>query len=99
MNEQIKLCGICGYKREYIEYHRFYNACKKCATKRNAQYYETNREKIIAKSNLYQQNNKEKLTRNRKTVNSYRNDSEMLIIKVEEPTNALEMLKTTISVT
>ena len=98
MNEQIKLCGTYGYKREYNEYHRLYNACKKCANKRNAQYYQTHTEKIIAKSKSYQQNNKTKLTRHKETVNSNKNDIEMLNFKVEELTNTLQMLKTTISV-
>ena len=37
MDEQVqlfKLCGVCGHKREYIEFHRLYNACIKCTAKR-----------------------------------------------------------------
>ena len=71
---------------------------KKCANKRNAQYYQTHTEKIIAKSKSYQQNNKTKLTRHKETVNSNKNDIEMLNIKVEQLTNTLEMLKTFTSV-
>ena len=25
----IKLCRVCGFQREYDEYHRLYAACKK----------------------------------------------------------------------
>ena len=88
MNEQKKLCGIFGYKREYNGNHRFYIACKKCAAKRIAQFYQAHREKAIAKSKLCQQKKKAKLARSRKTVNSFRNDIEKPNKKVEDLTKA-----------
>ena len=75
-----------------------YNACRKYTAEQNAQYCQTHREKINAKSKLYQQNFKEKLTRSRKTVTSYKNDIEMPNFKVEVKTKVLEMLKATILV-
>ena len=57
-NQIIKLCGICGYKRVYNDYHRFYNPCKICVAKNSARYYQANRGKIIARSNLYLKNTK-----------------------------------------
>ena len=86
------------FKREYNDYHKLYIGFQKCATKRNAQFHQTHTEKLFAKSKLYQQSNEEELIRDRKTVNSYRNDIEMLNEKAEELTNALELLKTTISI-
>ena len=56
MNEQnqiIKICRVCGYEREYDNYHRLYVACKKCSSIRCAKYYQKNREKLLEKSRLY----------------------------------------------
>ena len=47
-NQVIKLCGICGDKRAYIENHRIYNSCKTCVAKNSARYYQVNRDKMIA---------------------------------------------------
>ena len=94
MNEQsqiIKLCGICGFKRDYNENHRLYNACEECAALRYAKHYQANREKT--KTNIYQQNKEEKLTRNSKTVNSYRNDIKTPKNKIEDLIITFEMLK------
>ena len=55
-NQEIKLCGICGNERVFNEYHRLYNPCKKCVAKNSAPYYQGNRDKLIARSKLYQQN-------------------------------------------
>ena len=54
----IKLCVICGNKRVCNEYHRIYNLCNLCVAKNSARYYQANRDKIIARSKLYQENAK-----------------------------------------
>ena len=39
MHEQkqiFKICRVCGYEREYDNFHRLYVACKKCASIRCA---------------------------------------------------------------
>ena len=92
MDEQIqifKTCRVCGHEREYDNYHRLYVACKKCASRRCAKHYQKNREKILEKSKLYRENNKDKLKQNRKTVNSYRDDIQNLYNKINELTQIL----------
>ena len=42
----------------YNEYHRLYNRCKTCVAKNSARYYQANRDKIIARSKLHQENTK-----------------------------------------
>ena len=92
MDEQIqiiKTCRVCGHEREYDNYHRLYIACKKCASRRCAKHYRKNREKILEKSKVYRENNKDKLKQNRKTVNSYRDDIQNLYNKINELTQIL----------
>ena len=81
MNEQnqiIKTCCTCGNEREYDNYHRLYVACKKCASIRCAKYYQKNREKILEKSTLYRENNKDKIQRNRKNIKTHTEDIQNL---------------------
>ena len=81
MNEQnqiFKICRVCGYEREYDNYHRLYVASKKCASIRCAKYYQKNREKLLEKSRLYRENNKDKLKRNRKTIDTHTDDIQNL---------------------
>ena len=87
--QRIKTCRVCGHEREYDNYHRLYVACKKCASRPCAKHYQKNREKILEKSKLYRENNKDKLKRNRKTVNSYRDDLQNLHNKINELTQIL----------
>ena len=77
-NQIIKICCVCGHQREYDNYHRLYVACKKCATIRCAKYHQKNREKILEKSRLYRENNKDKLKRNRKTIDTHLEDIQNL---------------------
>ena len=63
-NQKIKTCCNCGHEREYDTYHRMYAACKKCASIRCAKYYQKNRERILEKSRVYRENNKDKYKRN-----------------------------------
>ena len=81
MNEQnqiIKTCCTCGNEREYDNYHRLYVACKKCASIRCAKNYQKNREKILEKSRLYRENNKDKIKRNRKKIDTHAEDIQNL---------------------
>ena len=80
--EVIKLCGVCGNKRMFNDYHRLYNPCKICAAKIWAPSYQAERDKIIAISNLCQENreNKKIYTQHIKELNR----------KVEELTRAME---------
>ena len=47
---------------------------KKCAKIRCAKYYQKNREKILEKSELYRENNKDKIKQNRKNINTHTED-------------------------
>ena len=96
MDEQIqiiKTCGVCGNKREYDNYHRLYTACKVCASIRCAKYYQKNRERILEKSRLYRENNKDKYKRNRKTINTCTDDIQNLYNQINMLT---QMIKTTV---
>ena len=92
MNDQIqtiKICRVCGHEREYDNYHRLYVAGKKCASRRCAKHYRKNRETILEKAKIYQENNKDKLKQNRKTVSSYKDDIQDLYNKINELTQIL----------
>ena len=73
-NQIIKTCRVCGHEREYDNYHRLYVAFKKCASTRSAKHYQKNREKILERSNLFRENIKDKLKRNRKTIDTWTDD-------------------------
>ena len=44
-NQPIKLCGICGNKRVYNDYHRLYNPWKICIAQTSVRYYQAIRNK------------------------------------------------------
>ena len=73
-NQIIKTCCTCGSEREYDNYHRLYVACKKCASIRCAKYYQKNRKKFLEKPRLYRENNKDKIKRNRKKIDTHTED-------------------------
>ena len=93
-NQKNKTCCKCGHEREYDNYHRLYVACKKCASIRCAKYYRKNREKILEKSRLYRENNKDKYKRNRKTIDTHTEDIQNLYNQINMLT---QMIKTTVS--
>ena len=84
-NQVIKLCGVCGNKRVYIEHHSLYNPCKISVAKILARYHQANREKILATYKLYQENTKYR----RK---SHRQQIEELNTEVEELTRTMETI-------
>ena len=94
-NQIIKICCVCGHKREYDNYHRLYVTCIKNASIRCAKYYQKNREKILEKSRLYRENNKDKFKRNRKTIDTHTEDIQNLYNQINMLT---QMIKTTVSV-
>ena len=61
MDEQkqiIEICLVCGYEREYDNYHRLYVACKKCASIRCAKHYQKIEKKIWKKPNYIEKTTK-----------------------------------------
>ena len=95
-NQKIKLYHICGHEKVYDNYHRMYAACKKCASKRCAEYYQRNREKLLEKSRQYRENNKDKYKRNRKTIDSHTEDIQNLYNQINMLT---QMVKSSTLVT
>ena len=94
--EQInKICSVCGYEREYDNYHRLYVACKKGASIRCAKHYQRDREKFLEKAKLYRKNNKDKLKQNTKSIISHTEDIQNLKSQIN---NLSEMIKSTNSV-
>ena len=77
-NQIIKTCCTCGNENEYDNYHRLYVARKICASIRCKKYYQKNREKILEKSKLYRENNKDKIKQNRKNINTHTEDIQNL---------------------
>ena len=70
-NQLFQPCRVCGFEREYDEYHRLYAACKKYASIRCAKHYQKSREKVLEKSRLCRENNKEKPKQSRKSINTH----------------------------
>ena len=84
-NRVINLCGICGNKRMYKDYHRLYNPCEICVAKNSARYHQVKRDKMISRFNLYQENPKY-------VRNSHTQLREELNDKIEELTHVMERL-------
>ena len=57
-NEVIKFCSFCGNERVNNDYLNLYSPCKRCVARNSARYYQTNSDKINARSKLYQENTK-----------------------------------------
>ena len=91
-NQIIKTCCVCGNEREYDNYHRLYVACKKCASIRCLKYCQKNREKILEKCRLYREINKDKLKRNRKTIDTHTEDIQIFCKQINILT---QMVKST----
>ena len=91
-NQIFKICRVCGHERESDNSHRLYVACKKCASTRSAKHYQKNREKILERSKIYRENDKDKLKRNRKTIDTCTENIQDLYNQVNTLT---EMLKST----
>ena len=91
-----KICIVCNIEKSLDNYYNKYRECKQCNIKRSMKrynenkgklsnqrklYYEKNREMLLAKSRIYQQN---KI--------SYTQQIKDLKNKIEELTQTVEML-------
>ena len=89
-----KICVVCNIEKSIDNYYNKYRECKQCNIKRSMKrynenkdklsnqrklYYEKNREMLLAKSKIYQQNRV-----------SYTQQIKDLNNKIEELTQALE---------
>ena len=70
-NQKNKLCQVCGFERDYDDYHRLYAACKNCASTRCAKHYQKNREKKLEKTRFYRENNRKKIKQSRKSIKTH----------------------------
>ena len=77
-NPITKTCHVCGHEREYDNYHRLFVACKKCASMRCEKFYQKKKEKILERSRLYRENDKDRYKRNRKTIDTHTEDIQNL---------------------
>ena len=84
-NQVNKLCGLCGNKRLYSDYHRLYNPCNICIAKISARYYQANTDRIIARPEINQENTKFLRKSHTQQIEERNN-------KVEELTRAMEKL-------
>ena len=91
-----KICVVCNIEKSIDDYYNKYRECKQCNIKRSMKrynenkeklsnqrklYYEKNREMLLAKSRIYQQNRI-----------SYTQQIKDLNNKIEELTQTVEML-------
>ena len=91
-----KICVVCNIEKSIDDYYNKYRECKQCNIKRSMKrynenkdklsnqrklYYEKNREMLLAKSKIYQQNRI-----------SYTQQIKDLNNKIEELTQTVEML-------
>ena len=91
-----KICVVCNIEKSIDNYYNKYRECKQCNIKRSMKrynenkdklsnqrklYYEKNREMLLAKSKIYQQNRI-----------SYTQQIKDLKNKIEELTQTVEML-------
>ena len=91
-NQIIKLYRVCGFEREYDAYHRLYAACKNFASIRSAKHYKKIEKKILEKSRLYRENNKEKLKQSRKSIKTHTEVIQDLYNKINTLTEKLNVL-------
>ena len=89
-NRISKICRVCGHEREYDNYHRLY-----VASTRSAKRYQKNREKILERSKLYRENNKDRYKRKRKTIDTHAEDIQNLYNQINMLT---KIIKTTVTV-
>ena len=79
-----KKCTKCGIEKELDCFHKdsrskdaLESRCKSCTKKKNAEYYQNNKEKFAKRSAEYRKNNKEKIAK--KDAEYYQNNKEKIL--------------------
>ena len=47
-----KICGVYGYEKRYVDYHRMYRRCELCNTKQALKNYYNNKEKLLERRKI-----------------------------------------------
>ena len=97
-----KVCVVCNIEKSIDDFYNKYRECKQCNIKRSTKryyenkekisvqqkiYYETNRDVLLAKSKINQQNRKYERKIHKQQVKEFNQ-------KLQDLTQAFEMLKT-----
>ena len=93
------ICGVRGSEKRYDEYHRMYRRCDVCNTKLAPKYYYKERDITLEQKKKSYHNNREKIFDLEKNMRiTHESEIDELNIKNQALTQAVETLKTTISV-
>ena len=93
---EAKVCVICKIEKNIDSFYNKYRECKPCNIKRSTRRYYENKEKISNQQKLYYERNKDILLArsklNQQNRKSYTQQIKDLNNKVEELTQAMETL-------
>ena len=89
-----KICVVCNIEKSIDDYYNKYRECKQCNIKRSMKRYNENKEKLSNQRKLYYEKNREMLLAKSKIYQqnrvSYTQQIKELNNKIEELTQALE---------
>ena len=91
-----KVCVVCNYEKSIDEYYNKYRECKQCNIKRGMKRYNENKDKLSNQRKLYYEKNRDVLLARSKIYQqnriSYTQQIKDLNKKVEGLTQAMETL-------
>ena len=97
-----KICTVCNIEKHINDFYKKYSECKTCNIKRSVKRYYNNKDKISNQQKIYYEKNRDVLLERSKLNQQNRNyerkiykqQVEELNKKLEDLTEAIEMLKT-----
>ena len=97
-----KICVVCNIEKSIDKFYNKYRECKQCNIRRSKKRYYENKDKLSNQRNLYYEKNRDVLLAKSKLNQQNRNHErkiykqqvEELNKKLEDLTQAIEMLKT-----
>ena len=97
-----KVCVVCNIEKSITNFYNKYRECKQCNIKRSMKRYYENKDKLSNQRKLYYEKNRDMLLAKSKLNQQNRNDErkiykqqvEELNKKLEDLTQAIELLKT-----
>ena len=91
-----KICVVCNIEKSIDNYYNKYRECKQCNIKRSMKRYNENKDKLSNQGKLYYEKNREMLLAKSKIYQqnriSYTQQIKDLNNKIEELTQTVEML-------